>query len=297
MSSIDRNAPCPCGSGKKYKKCCAWKDAAARAAATPPAPTEEDFIAEMKPEVDAEVDRLLLKLEQGEHQKIRAQLVALYNKHPSYHMTSYAMGVYVGLIEGDSVRAIPFFQKAVQVFPPFPEAHFNLGTAAMKAGRLGTAVAGFRNAIQYSSGDDGIAEAAKKAIAGMAQIVHKSSPFKTLDALVENQELFERAFENLSQHRYNEAAGMFRRVLEKHPNHVQSYGNLGLCLAGLGEKAAALASLDRALQLDPTYEPARSNRKAIERMTEGKPHELGRIAEIDYSLERLKAQQSQTGAV
>ncbi len=23
--SVDRNAPCPCGSGKKYKKCCGMK--------------------------------------------------------------------------------------------------------------------------------------------------------------------------------------------------------------------------------------------------------------------------------
>jgi hypothetical protein len=30
--TVGRNDPCPCGSGKKYKKCCADKDAAARSA-------------------------------------------------------------------------------------------------------------------------------------------------------------------------------------------------------------------------------------------------------------------------
>jgi len=29
MAKISRNAPCPCGSGKKYKKCCLDKDQAA----------------------------------------------------------------------------------------------------------------------------------------------------------------------------------------------------------------------------------------------------------------------------
>lgn len=29
MAAIGRNAPCPCGSGKKYKKCCALKPARA----------------------------------------------------------------------------------------------------------------------------------------------------------------------------------------------------------------------------------------------------------------------------
>src|SRR5688572_23921414 len=30
MSKPGRNDPCPCGSGQKYKKCCAGKDAAAQ---------------------------------------------------------------------------------------------------------------------------------------------------------------------------------------------------------------------------------------------------------------------------
>lgn len=36
-SKIGRNAPCPCGSGKKYKKCCMARDEAARGAARMPA--------------------------------------------------------------------------------------------------------------------------------------------------------------------------------------------------------------------------------------------------------------------
>jgi hypothetical protein len=36
MSKIGRNAPCPCGSGRKYKKCCLQDDEASRAAAPPP---------------------------------------------------------------------------------------------------------------------------------------------------------------------------------------------------------------------------------------------------------------------
>jgi len=31
MSDIGRNDPCPCGSGKKYKRCCLAKDAPAPA--------------------------------------------------------------------------------------------------------------------------------------------------------------------------------------------------------------------------------------------------------------------------
>jgi hypothetical protein len=36
MAKIGRNQPCPCGSGKKYKRCCLARDQAARADAFPP---------------------------------------------------------------------------------------------------------------------------------------------------------------------------------------------------------------------------------------------------------------------
>jgi hypothetical protein len=36
-------------------------------------------------------------------------------------MTNYAMGTYVGMVEEDLVGAIPLFEKAVRIFPPFAE--------------------------------------------------------------------------------------------------------------------------------------------------------------------------------
>jgi tetratricopeptide (TPR) repeat protein len=294
MSAIDRNGPCPCGSGRKYKKCCAWKDAAAREAQNRPTPaeeTEKQFIAEIKPEVDAEVDRLLRRLERGERQSLREPLMALHKRYPGYHMTNYALGIYVGLVEDDPAGAIPLFEEAVRILPPFAEAYYNLGGAFTKACRIGPAVAAFRNAIRYSTRDDGgIAKMAQERIAALEKIFRKSSPSSTLDAYIQNERLFDQAFENLRKQRYAEAAEMFGRALQHNPNHVQTHGNLALCLAGLGRKAAALASLDRALELDPTYGPARINRKAIEAMTEGEPFVPGMFAETEYYREKFEAQ-------
>lgn len=49
MSKIGRNDPCPCGSGKKYKKCCLSKDEVVRA-------KELVSVSEMS---DTELDRFL----------------------------------------------------------------------------------------------------------------------------------------------------------------------------------------------------------------------------------------------
>lgn len=48
MSKTDRNAPCPCGSGKKYKKCCA------SAQSTAHSPVSADILSRMKARLEAQ---------------------------------------------------------------------------------------------------------------------------------------------------------------------------------------------------------------------------------------------------
>jgi len=299
MTAIDRNSPCPCGSGKKYKKCCAWKDATAAAAdrrlsapmreATAWKTADGHFIAEIKPEVDDVVDALLRRIEGGERKSVKSEITSLYQKHPGYHMTNYAMGIYFGMVEGNAAEAIPFFREAARILPPFAEAHFNLGCACFKSGRVSEAVTAFRETIRCSVDEDGLGKMAQEQLSDLERILTRNSPFKTIDAYIESEALFDLGFEHMRNQRYAEAIEMFGKTLQHNPRHVQSHGNLGLCFASLGRKADALASLDRALQLDPTYAPARANRKVIERMVEGKPFVPERSEETDYYRERFES--------
>jgi tetratricopeptide (TPR) repeat protein len=88
---------------------------------------EKDFITELRPDVDDKVDRVLERLERGQHENIEADLQALLKAYPDYHLTNFAMGVCRVKIEDDPVGAIPFFEKAIEIFPYFSEAHYNLG--------------------------------------------------------------------------------------------------------------------------------------------------------------------------
>ncbi len=63
---------------------------------------------------------------------------------------------------------------------------------------------------------------------------------------------------------------------------AESYGNLGLCYAQLGRKTEALAALDKALEIDPQYEPAIVNRSLIESLDKGKKLEQKGFMSIDY---------------
>jgi lipoprotein NlpI len=47
------------------------------------------------------------------------------------------------------------------------------------------------------------------------------------------------------------------------------YGNLGICHAQLGQKSEALAAFDKALELDPRYEPAIVNKAITQSLEEG----------------------------
>jgi tetratricopeptide (TPR) repeat protein len=56
-SPVGRNDRCPCGSGKKYKKCCQAKEPVARDTAAPPAPSRPMTNAE-RTQIAEEVERL-----------------------------------------------------------------------------------------------------------------------------------------------------------------------------------------------------------------------------------------------
>ncbi len=295
MNVIGRNEPCPCGSGKNYKKCCRGRDEALARKNRPvalPAGGEEDFTAILLPEVDAAVDRILIRVEKQQFENVQADLEALLRKHPNYHTTNYAMGTYLAMCQQDTDSAIPFFQKAVSVFPLMAEAHCNLGTCYIRAGRMPQAVESLRKAIRYSGDDDYIAGKAREELQTLERILRESTPFQSLDAYLENQRLFDLAFEHLQARRHEVAVELFGQVLAQMPDHVQSHGNLALAYAGLGRKALALEHLDKALALDPTYGPAIVNRKAIEAMKEGEPQGPVTVVETEYYRECVKAEQS-----
>ena len=62
---------------------------------------------------------------------------------------------------------------------------------------------------------------------------------------------------------------MFAQVLATQKDHVQSHGNMGIAYAGLGNRQQALECLDKAIELDPGYEPAMVNRLAIASLKDG----------------------------
>jgi lipoprotein NlpI len=61
----------------------------------------------------------------------------------------------------------------------------------------------------------------------------------------------------------------------------QVYGNLGICHAQLGHKSDALAAFDKALELDPQYEPAIVNKAMTETLAKGEKLD-NKVKTVEY---------------
>lgn len=283
---IGRNDPCPCGSVKNHADCCLRQDETRQAH---DAPHDKDFSIELRPDVDDAVDRVLRRLERGEGKLVRSKVTQLLERHPDYHMTNYAMGVFHAFVSEDLKEAIPFFERAIAIYPMFAAAHFNLGMASRQAYQVVNSIQAFRAAERYSENNE-IAVLARKELQWFEEVLLKDGVFPSLDAYIANAKLFDSAFERLSSRDFQGAVDLFQQVLRNNPKHVQSYGNMGLAYAGLGRRRDALACLDRALELDPDYEPALLNRRLIAEMEEGKPKSPDAIMEVNYYSDRLNSQ-------
>ena len=99
---------------------------------------------------------------------------------------------------------------------------------------------------------------------------------------------YDQAFKDLTTGHFDEAIRGFSEVLKALPHHVQSHGNLGLAYAGQGDRDRAIASFDKAIELDPEYQPAIDNRRIFlvapdERLA------VQSMREIDFYGDRARA--------
>lgn len=287
MTTTGRNERCPCGSGKKYKKCCLHGDElqSRTEKSAKLGRSESDYRSlSSHAQVAAAANELLDAIESGAiNGDVIAATESLAQAQPEHHMSHYVRGVYLAIIEEDAHGALPHFERAAEIQPKMSEAHFNVGMSRMQLGRLSAAHEAFSTAIRTSRPGDGIAQEARRAIEMLDELVRSDGKFQNFAEYAENERRFNAAYSAHADDQFESAIDGYRKVLEKDPEHLQSYGNMALAEAQLGRKAVALKLLDKALELDPEYHLALTNRKAIAAMEEGTPGQLGSMGQIRFN--------------
>jgi len=165
-------------------------------------------------------------------------------------------------------RLFLFLRKQFKSTHGFCEAYFNLASLYRQEIKIPQSIACFKKIIEIEGIGGDLGKLAKKELDSFEKMFQKSSG-QTLEEYLHSYTLFDEAFESLRKEEYRKAISLFQQVLILDPNHVQSYGNMALAHSAPGEQKIALQYLDKALLLDPTYEPAQQNRENILRLKEG----------------------------
>jgi|ERR1700759_1256621 tetratricopeptide (TPR) repeat protein len=120
MAKIGRNDPCPCGSGKKYKRCCLANDeaaarerrAAANAAATASVPPQPHLCHDCTHELDDAANAAFALINAGKFDAAEQAAHDVLTRFPSMHDGYECLGrLYQA--KGDHIRAIECYRKVI----------------------------------------------------------------------------------------------------------------------------------------------------------------------------------------
>jgi tetratricopeptide (TPR) repeat protein len=278
---IQRNESCPCLSGKKYKKCCLLTSAYERfqLSTSTRALRDGHFIIEFIPEVEDECSQALESIEAGDLVGAKNVAWRLAKVYPRNYWVLFLQGVCLAS-EDNYTDAISYITQALQINPYFAEGYYNLAVVHFKNAEIARALKCFKKVVEIDGRDGDTGKQAYEHLCKLGEKI-KETAGCTVDEYVQGFELFNQAFNCLEEQKYLPAINLFQEVLALSANHVQSYANMGLAHSYLGENKKALECLNKALSIDPNYEPALNNLTMISQFAEGQKLQGLRV-DIDY---------------
>jgi predicted O-linked N-acetylglucosamine transferase (SPINDLY family) len=242
MNAVERNAPCPCGSGKKYKKCCMDR-----------AP------------VPASIEGLLREAlrchEAGDLARAEAMYGQILRIRPDLAEIHYQLGLIAG-VERRLNEAVDCYRKVLALKPDFPEALNNLGHAYNELRRWSDALPVLQKALalrpQYALAHNNLGITLDE----LGQPEEAMACFRR--ALAINPDFVE-ALHNLGTdlliHGWlDEAIGCLQRAITLRPGHAVAHLSLGNARICQGDFPRAEESLRQAIALQPELAEAYHSR-------------------------------------
>jgi Tfp pilus assembly protein PilF len=225
-----RNDPCPCGSGKKFKKCCGQRDLA--------------------DPLDLGEGHLIAMLSAGHYSDVENQARALAERHPTAGFAWKMLGLSF-MMQGKD--AVPALQRATRLSPDDAEAHANLGRALQQRGQFADAAAAYQRTLQLKPD---IAEAhhnLANALRDLGRLEEAAASYRSALTLKPDHLS---ALTNLGkvlrlQGRAAEAEASCRRALEIKPDLAETIAFLGEIQADQGRFAEAETLFKRAVSIEP----------------------------------------------
>lgn len=239
MVVTNRNGTCPCGSGKKYKKCCLGKE------------TPIIKVASHHPAL----------LQQGLNDHLAGHFVqaeAIYRQilqeNPEHSDALHLLGL-IAFQCGHYQSAVELIAKAIKITPNNAQYYSNLSAAHYTLGNYAEALSTSHHAILINPSFADAYVKQGNAYRETHQLSSAESSYRKAIALKTD---FVEALNNLGiilalQGRHLEAIPYYRSILKLHPQHPETLYNLGMALGALGQHEEAISSYQQVIQLQPDH--------------------------------------------
>jgi tetratricopeptide (TPR) repeat protein len=242
-----RNESCPCGSGRKYKRCCGLKKAAPQA---PRQARQTPTDARSAVLGSAEIIELMSLSQAGRHGELERRAREQTQRHPRAGMAWKALTVALRMQGKDSLSAA---QRAAELSPEDAEAQNHLGMALMDAGRAIEAAARFQQVLRIKPDDLGACMRLGNLLADLGRLEEAAACYQRATqihpGMVETRYRLGTVLMALGRHA--PAIASFEQAIAQQPGSAELHAQLGTALRMLGRIEAAEAQFRRALELNP----------------------------------------------
>jgi tetratricopeptide (TPR) repeat protein len=171
----------------------------------------------------------------------------------SNNVVAYNNLGYMLIVQGQTAKAVEYFQKALEIDPNYAEAHNNLGEEFFRGKRYGEAIEHFRRAIAVSPD---FAEAHNNLASVLFNQGKLDEAIEQYQKAIQLNPDFAGAHNNLgeafrAQGRLNEAIDEYQQAIAIKPDYVIAHDNLASALFTQGKLDEASKELQRTLELVP----------------------------------------------
>ena len=230
-----RNDPCPCGSGKKYKKCCAQSDAANRGRAQA-----------------SNLDLAISSFENGDFSAAAAAAQSYLKTNRNEPMCWQVLGVSLYYLS-DFKASEDAFREVVKRDKLNPDAWNNLGLVLYEQARLDEALSACQKALKLQSDMPGAHNNLGNIYRSQGELKKAEQSYQAAIKLgMQTPEVYCN-LGTVQQEQGDSAAAehSYQKAMNIDPTFVGATGNLGALMLEKSEFAQALELLQQAYQHDP----------------------------------------------
>lgn len=235
---LRRNAPCPCGSGRKYKQCCLGKQATPEKMAS-----DVQFMQAQRAQAE------------GRFAEAQTRYAAILNRDPQNAEANHFQGLLYHQT-GRTQLALPLIERSLALRPQNKLFLINAGLIYQSVGNWKNAEAAYRELTRQAPADDkawqnlGLALMEQGTVDEAQQAFRKAT--ETSDSNPEHWKNLGIVLLKLNRPGdAEEALNCFKRVIAADPNDAENHNNLGIALGLLNRRDEALSAARTATRLDP----------------------------------------------